>query len=116
MVSLSPDIGLAPPVTRPEPSRRARARPYPQRPALGKREIEKGPVNSAFPFELASGGVVRRIFAAHPRSVHSKSENRIMRYELSYYEWTAIKPCLPNEPSGVPRGVIGVLNGTFGYY
>jgi len=25
-----------------------------------------------------------------------------MRYELSDYEWTAIKPMLPNKPRGVP--------------
>ena len=27
-----------------------------------------------------------------------KLEPRIMRYELSDYEWTAIKPMMPNEP------------------
>jgi hypothetical protein len=27
-----------------------------------------------------------------------KPELRIMRYELSDYEWTAIKPMLPNKP------------------
>ena len=27
-----------------------------------------------------------------------------MRYELSDYEWTAIKPMLPNKPRGVRRG------------
>lgn len=26
-----------------------------------------------------------------------------MRYELVNYEWTAIKPMLPNKPRGVPR-------------
>jgi transposase len=26
-----------------------------------------------------------------------------MRYELSDFEWTAIKPMLPNKPRGVPR-------------
>ena len=26
-----------------------------------------------------------------------------MRYELSDYEWTTIKPMLPNKPRGVPR-------------
>jgi len=26
-----------------------------------------------------------------------------MRYELADYEWTAIKPMLPNKPRGVPR-------------
>lgn len=28
----------------------------------------------------------------------SKPEPRIMRYELTDYEWTAIKPFLPNKP------------------
>jgi hypothetical protein len=28
---------------------------------------------------------------------------RIMRYELADYEWTAIRPMLPNKPRGVPR-------------
>jgi transposase len=32
-----------------------------------------------------------------------KLEPRIMRYELSDYGWTAIKPMLPNKPRGVPR-------------
>jgi transposase InsO family protein len=32
-----------------------------------------------------------------------KLEPRIMRYELTDYEWTAIKPFLPNKPRGVPR-------------
>jgi transposase len=26
-----------------------------------------------------------------------------MRYELTDYEWAAIKPMLPNKPRGVPR-------------
>ena len=26
-----------------------------------------------------------------------------MRYELTDYEWAAIKPVLPNKPRGVPR-------------
>jgi hypothetical protein len=46
-----------------------------------------------------------------------KPEPRIMRYELSVYEWTAIKPMLPNKPRGVRRvndrrvlnGIIWVL-------
>ena len=29
---------------------------------------------------------------------------RIMRYELADYEWTAIKPMLPNKPRGIPSG------------
>jgi transposase len=26
-----------------------------------------------------------------------------MRYDLAHFEWTAIKPMLPNKPRGVPR-------------
>ena len=39
---------------------------------------------------------------------------QIMRYELTDYEWTAVKPFLPNKPRGVPR-VNGrrVLNSIF---
>ena len=41
-----------------------------------------------------------------------KLEPRIMRYELSDYEWTAIK--LPNKPRGVQRvNDRRVLNGIF---
>jgi hypothetical protein len=36
-----------------------------------------------------------------------KPEPRIMRYELSDYEWTAIKPMLPNKPRGV-RTALGL--------
>ena len=37
-----------------------------------------------------------------------------MRYELNDYEWTAIKPMLPNKPRGVPRvNDRRVLNGIF---
>ena len=37
-----------------------------------------------------------------------------MRYELTDYEWTAIKPFLPNRPRGVPRvNDRRVLNGIF---
>ena len=32
-----------------------------------------------------------------------KTEPRIIRYELTDYEWAAIKPFLPNKPRGVPR-------------
>src|SRR6266852_6171303 len=43
-----------------------------------------------------------------------KPEPRIMRYELSDYEWAAIKPMLPNKPRGVPRvNDRHVLNGIF---
>ena len=38
----------------------------------------------------------------------------MMRYELSDYEWTAIKPMLPNKPRGVRRvNDRRVLNGIF---
>jgi transposase len=44
----------------------------------------------------------------------SKPEPRIMRYELTDYEWMAIKPFLPNKPRGVPRvNDRRVLNGIF---
>ncbi len=37
-----------------------------------------------------------------------------MRYELSDYEWTAIKPMLPNKPRGVRRvNDRRMLNGIF---
>ena len=43
-----------------------------------------------------------------------KPEPRIMRYELSDYEWSVIKPMLPNNPRGVPRvDDRRVLNGIF---
>jgi hypothetical protein len=32
-----------------------------------------------------------------------KLELRIMRYELSDYEWCVINPMLPNKPRGIPR-------------
>ena len=39
---------------------------------------------------------------------------RIMRYELADFEWTAIRPFLPNKPRGVPRvNDRRVLNGIF---
>ena len=37
-----------------------------------------------------------------------------MRYELSDYEWSVIRPMLPNKPRGVPRvDDRRVLNGIF---
>ena len=37
-----------------------------------------------------------------------------MRYELTDYEWDAIKPFLPNKPRGVPRvDDRRILNGIF---
>jgi transposase len=53
-------------------------------------------------------GVARRVIQA------PKLEPRIMRYELTDYEWAAIKPFLPNKPRGVPRvNDRRVLNGIF---
>jgi transposase len=53
-------------------------------------------------------GVARRVIQA------PKPEPRIMRYELTNYEWAAIKPFLPNKPRGVPRvNDRRVLNGIF---
>jgi hypothetical protein len=46
-------------------------------------------------------GIARRVIQA------PKPEPRIMRYELTDYEWAAIKPFLPNKPRGVPRGRLG---------
>jgi hypothetical protein len=38
-----------------------------------------------------------------------------MRYELADYEWSTIKPMLPNKPRGVPRvNDRRVLDGIFG--
>jgi Putative transposase of IS4/5 family (DUF4096) len=43
-----------------------------------------------------------------------KLEPRIMRYELTDYEWASIKPILPNKPLGVPRvDDRRILNGIF---
>jgi hypothetical protein len=43
-----------------------------------------------------------------------KLESRIMRYELSDFEWATIKPMLPNKPRGMPRvNDRRVLNGIF---
>src|SRR5262245_49156626 len=44
----------------------------------------------------------------------SKLELRIMRYELTEQEWSAIGPMLPNKPRGIPRvNDRRVLNGIF---
>ena len=43
-----------------------------------------------------------------------KLKLRIMRYELTDYEWAAVRPFLPNKPRGVPRvNDRRVLNGIF---
>ena len=44
----------------------------------------------------------------------SKPDPRIMRYELTDFEWAAIRSFLPNKPRGVPRvDDRRVLNGIF---
>jgi hypothetical protein len=41
-------------------------------------------------------------------------EPYIMRYEVTDYEWAAVRPLLPNNPRGVPRGDDRpILNGIF---
>ena len=43
-----------------------------------------------------------------------KPESRIMRYELTDFEWAAIRSFPPNKPRGIPRvGDRRVLNGIF---
>jgi hypothetical protein len=57
------------------------------------------------------------IAIAIPQACDSNSQTRelrTMRYELTDYEWTAIKPMLPNKPRGVARvNDRRVLNGIF---
>jgi transposase len=74
--------------------------------------VPKAEVNSGYNRERhrPSGvdGAARDVIQA------PKPEPRIMRYELSDYEWTAIKPMLPNKPRGVRRvNDRRVLNGIF---
>ena len=53
-------------------------------------------------------GAARDVFQA------PKLEPWIVRYELSYFEWAAIKPLLPNKSRGVRRvNDRRVLNGIF---
>ena|SRR6266545_2121964 len=43
-----------------------------------------------------------------------KLEHRIMRYELSNYEWSVIKPTLPKKSRGIPVWTTGAFSiGTF---
>jgi hypothetical protein len=51
-----------------------------------------------------SGSKFRTISGSVTNVIHApKLEPRIMRYELSDYQWTAIKPMLPNKPRSVRR-------------
>jgi transposase len=57
---------------------------------------------------LRVDGVAQHVIQA------AKPEPRIMRYELTDYEWAAIKPMLPNKPRGVQRvNDRRMLNGIF---
>jgi hypothetical protein len=57
---------------------------------------------------IAVDGVAGRVIQA------PKQEHRIMRYELTDFEWVAIKPFAPNKPRSVPRvNDRRVLNGIF---
>ena len=48
--------------------------------------------------------IIQRISGSATNVIQApKLEPRIMRYELSDDEWTAIKPMLPNKPRGVAR-------------
>ena len=59
-------------------------------------------------------GLLRVYVPAPPVIQAPKPEPRIMRYEFSDYEWTAIKPMLPSKPRGVRRvNDRRVLNGIF---
>jgi hypothetical protein len=72
----------------------------------------KAEVNSEH--ERDSDGALRVGGAARDVIQVPKPEPQIMRYELSDYEWSVIKPMLPNKPRGVPRvDDRRVLNGIF---
>jgi hypothetical protein len=64
---------------------------------------------------LAAALLVTRIDGGARAVIQApKPEPRIMRYELSDYEWTTIKPMLPNKPRGVRRvNDRRVLNGIY---
>jgi hypothetical protein len=63
---------------------------------------------------VASAATGLRGLMVPPARDSSSQKPRIMRYELTDYEWAAIKPMLPNKPRGVPRvNDRRVLNGIF---
>src|SRR5580692_10940039 len=50
----------------------------------------------------------------YSKTVVPRPESRTMRYELTEYEWSTIRPILPNKARGVPRvDDRRVLNGIF---
>src|SRR4051794_6645469 len=75
---------------------------------LCPRKRKKNRVLASAALPLRVDGVARRVIQA------PKPAPRIMRYELTDFEWAAIKPFLPNKPRGVPRvNDRRVLNGIF---
>src|SRR5918994_2125403 len=61
-----------------------------------------------------NGDRLKCVEAASGRDSSQKRGARIMRYELTDHEWTAIRPMLPNKPRGIPRvNDRRVLNGIF---
>jgi transposase len=55
-------------------------------------------------FPLTSGAGARAFEVTCQTMIQgSKPEPRIMRYELTDHDWSAIKPMLPNKVRGVPR-------------
>ena len=66
-------------------------------------------------FPLTSGVGAHAIEVTYQTAIQvSKPEPRIMRYELTDHEWSAIKPMLPNKVRGAPRvNDCRVLNAIF---
>jgi Putative transposase of IS4/5 family (DUF4096) len=61
-----------------------------------KAEVKSG-IRNCRDGPLQVDGIARRVIQA------PKPGPRIMRYELTDFEWVAIQPFLPNKPRGVPR-------------
>jgi hypothetical protein len=58
---------------------------------------------SALPQKHRYRGRARRIVFGRTAVIQAPKRGlRIMRYELADYEWSVIKPMLPNKPRGVP--------------
>jgi transposase len=79
------------------------------------RRKSKTPFVDSADFPLTSGAGAHAIEVTCQTMIQgSKPEPRIMRYELTDHDWSAIKPMLPNKVRGVPRvNDRRVLNGIF---